>query len=85
MHSKLNNWNNGWFGIELAMSREEIAELIEMLRVLQEDSEQHFHISRDYAGDGGIGDIEISVSLSEQTDNLRIGGKALGPGEEIDI
>ena len=85
MHGKLNDWKNGWFGVELALSTPEIEQLIELLRELQNDSEQHFHISSNYSGQGGLGDIEISVSASDTEDNLRIGGKAQGPGSEIDI
>jgi hypothetical protein len=61
MHSKLEDWKNGWFGVELGFSKEEIDRLIERLRMIQNDPDQHFHLSSDYKGDGGIGDILICI------------------------
>lgn len=85
MYGKLNDWKNGWFGIELSLNSVEIEQLIDALKMLQTDSDQHFHISSDYVGSGGIGDIEISVSQSDSVNNLHIGSEALGPGTDVDI
>lgn len=45
----------GKFGIELG----EIERLIQSLNMLRQAPGQHFHISSDYKGNGGVGDIEI--------------------------
>jgi len=83
MYSKLEDWKNDFFGIELGLSLNEIDELIELLQMIKADDEQHFHISSDYKGKGGIGDIVISQRYEGQKDNIFILGKALAPGEEI--
>jgi len=83
MYSKLEDWKNDFFGIELGLSLNEIDELIELLQMIKADDEQHFHISSDYKGQGGIGDIVISQKYEGQKDNIFISGKALASGEEV--
>lgn len=83
MYSKLKDWENGFFGIELGVSCNEIDELIELLEMIKADDEQHFHISSDYKGKGGIGDIVIYQRYEGEEDNIFISGKALSPGEEV--
>ena len=83
MYLKLEDWKNDFFGIELGLSLNEIDELIELLQMIKADDEQHFHISSDYKGKGGIGDIVISQRYEGQKDNIFISGKALAPGEEV--
>jgi len=78
------DWKNGWHGIELGLSVAEIDELIENLGMLKQDTDQHFHISSDYKGDGGVGDITIYVKASSEADNASMSGRALAPGEEIE-
>jgi len=83
MHSKLNDWNNGWSGLELRIRAEEIDLLISLLRMIKADPEQHFHLSSNYNGAGGIGDIEISIQPPEESSNMESLGRALAPGEEV--
>ena len=83
MYSKLEDWKNDFFGIELGLSLNEIDELIELLQMIKADDEQHFHISSDYKEKGGIGDIVISQRYEGQKDNIFISGKALASGEEV--
>jgi hypothetical protein len=54
-----------------------------MLQELKDDPQQHFHLSSDYAGEGGLGDIEVFVQDSATPGNMRIGGVALAPGSEV--
>ena len=81
MHAKLDDWKNGWMGLELGISRDEIDELIRLLRMIREDPDQHFHITSDYEADGGLGDITLYLKEPGEEDNLRLGGRALAPGE----
>ena len=83
MHSKLEDWKNGWFGLELGISKIEIDELVRLLTMLKRDDQQHFHLSSDYKGGGGVGDITVYVKTPDESDNMEIMGRALGPGEEI--
>ena len=83
MRGEIENWNNGWFGVRLGLSAAEIERLIAMLTKLRNDPDQHFHISSNYVGSGGLGDIEISVQSADETSNMGIGGLAMGPGDEI--
>ena len=79
------DWKNGWHGIEIGLSAAEIDALIENLEMLKRDTDQHFHISSDYKGDGGVGDITIYVKDSSEADNASVSGRAIAPGEEIEI
>jgi hypothetical protein len=84
MHSTLEDWKNGWFGVQLGLKKEEIDRVIELLRMLKHEPDQHFHFSSDYKGTGGLGDIEFFVQSVDQPSNMEPLGKALAPGEEID-
>ena len=83
MRVELNDWKNGWSGVEIALSEPEIDVLIERLTMLKNDPDQHFHISSDYKVPEGLGDIEIYIREPSQAENMFIGGKALPPGTEI--
>jgi hypothetical protein len=83
MHTSIEDWKNGWFGVKLAMAPEEIDRLIELLRAVKADSDQHFHVSSDYKAVGGLGDVELSVKEPSQSHNLFLSGLALAPGDEI--
>ena len=82
MHAELENWNNGWQGLRLSLRPPEISRLIELLQTLQQDHEQHFHISSDYAAESGLGDIEISVAGDCEHDNMRFSSRAIAPGTD---
>ncbi len=83
MHSKLNDWKNGWYGIELSLKKEEIDRVISLLQMLKDEPDQHFHLSSDYKGTGGVGDIEVSVQAADEPSNMMSMGKALAPGSTI--
>jgi len=84
MHAKLDDWKNGWFGVQLGVKKEEIDHLIALLQMLKEEPDQHFHLSSDYKGSGGLGDIEVSIQSADQVSNMESLGRALAPGEYID-
>ena len=83
MRGEIENWNNGWYGISLGLSVSEIDRLIGLLTKLRGDPEQHFHISSDYSGTGGIGDIELYVAEAGSSCNLQLSGLAVAPGSEF--
>lgn len=83
MRSKLNDWKNGWFGVELSLKKEEIDRVISLLQMLKQESDQHFHLSSDGKGSGGVGDIEISVQSPDEPSNMMTFGKAIAPGGPI--
>jgi len=83
MHGEIENWNNGWYGISLGLSAAEVDRLIKLLTNLRKDPEQHFHISSDYSGTGGLGDIEVYVAEAGSTSNLQLSGLALASGSEL--
>lgn len=83
MRATMEDWNNGWFGIDLGIAEKEIDDLIGLLQMLKAEPEQHFHISSDYEGKGGIGEITIRVQVATEGSNVRLSGHALLPGEEI--
>jgi hypothetical protein len=83
-HSKLEDWKNGWSGVELGLKKEEIDHIIGLLQRLKEDADQHFHLSSDYQAAGGLGDIMVYVQPQEAISNMESLGKALAPGDHID-
>jgi hypothetical protein len=83
MHSKLNDWKNGWFGVELSLKKEEIDRVISLLEMLKQEPDQHFHLSSDGKESGGVGDIEISVQSPNEVSNMMTMGKAIAPGSPI--
>ena len=83
MHAKLENWNNGWFGVHLGFSPSEIDLLIKKLEELKKDTDQHFHLSSDYKGNGGIGDVEIFVKTPDTKDNFQLSSLAIPPGSTV--
>jgi hypothetical protein len=83
MHGEIENWNNGWHGISLGLTIPEIDRLVALLLKLKSDPDQHFHVSSDYSGVGGIGDIEIYVASADEPHNLKLSGLALAPDTEL--
>lgn len=84
MHATLESWKDGWFGLCIGLDRDEIDALIEMLLMIKEDPEQHFHISSDYRAAGGLGDIEVAIRSADEAHNMMLSGRALAPGEALD-
>lgn len=84
MHTKIEDWKNGWFGLKLGIAVHEIDPLIALLTMLKSDQDQHFHISNDYKGVGGVGDIMIYVQSADEVSNMGSpSSRAIAPGEEI--
>lgn len=83
MRGVLQDWKNGWYGVELGVSLAEIDSLIEMLQMIRDDPEQHFHISSDYKGTEGLGDIVIFVLPAGHSHYMSLSGGALSPGDVI--
>ena len=84
MHTALEDWKNGWYGVHLGISTEEIDVLIERLKMLKAEPDQHFHLSTTYEGSGGLGDIAVYVQDSSVRSNVEaIGSRAFAPGEAI--
>ncbi|MEB1609345.1 hypothetical protein LZZ50_03995 [Xanthomonas arboricola] len=82
MHAELEDWKNGWHGLRLSLLPQEISRLIELLQDLQQDPEQHFHISSDYSAESGLGDIEISIATDSEQHNMSLSGLALAPSTD---
>ena len=80
MFGEIKDWNNGWHGLSLGISAQELDRLIQLLEQLRSDPDQHFHVSSDYSGSGGLGDIEFYVAPANAPHNMHIGGRALAPG-----
>jgi len=85
MRVKIEDWKNGWSGISVGIDPDEIDHFIELLKMIKEDPEQHFHISSDCKAAGGVGDIEIFIRSENEKHNMNLSGRALGPGEKINI
>ena len=83
MHVKLEDWKNGWLGISIGIDPHEVDRFIELLKMIKDEPDRHFHISSDYKATGGIGDIEIFVRSANEKHNMNLSGGSLSPGEDI--
>ena len=84
MHTELEDWKNGWYGLQLGLTTNEIDVLIERLQMLKVEPDQHFHLSSTYQGGGGLGDITVYIQDSSTPSNMEtIGSKALAPADTI--
>jgi len=79
MYVIIENFKTGWHGITIGIKHDEIDILIERLNLIKNKPEQHFHISSNYVGDGGIGDIEIYILPEDQNSNMFITGPLIEP------
>jgi hypothetical protein len=85
MYVDIEDWDNGWYGISIGIDPEEIDHFIDLLRMIKENPDQHFHIQSDYQGAGGVGDIEISARSENKAHNMSFSSRAYLTGETIDI
>lgn len=83
MRSKIDDWKNGWFGVELGIKPDEIDHVISLLKMLKGEPDQHFHLTSDYKGYGGLGDITVYIQADDEISNMESSGKALAPGSTI--
>ncbi len=72
MHVTIENFKTGWYGISIGIKEAEIDRLIDGLRGLKKNKDEHFHARSDYDGDGGVGDIEFYVELENTKDNMEL-------------
>ena len=84
MRTELEDWKNGWYGVQLAVTAEEIDVLVERLQMLKAEPDQHFHLSSTYQGNGGLGDITVYLQAPSEPSNMEsIGSKAFAPGDTV--
>jgi len=83
MHVKIDDWKNGWSGISIGIDPDEIDHFSEFLKMIKEDPNQHFHISSDYKGTGGVGDIEIFIRSENEKHNMSLSGRAVAQRENM--
>lgn len=79
MNVEFEDFGTGWIQMFLSLKEEDIDSFIEMLTVLKDRPESHFHITSDYEGESGVGDIEISCQGEDQKDNMQISGLDIEP------
>ena len=85
MQAKIEDWKNGWSGLQLGIHPREIDAFVNSLIMIRDNPDQHFQLSSDYKGSGGLGDIEIFALPDDAPHNLFLGGRALAPGEQIGL
>ena len=78
MFVETEDYKTGWFGINISIRRHEKDVLIERLKQLKNNENQHFHLTSDFTDDGGVGDIGFNIS-DEGKDNMTISGFAIPP------
>ncbi len=71
MYAELEDFKTGWYGIRISIREKEIDILIEQLKKLKREKNQHFHLSSTFEGESGVGDIEFSMQEDGQ-DNMYV-------------
>jgi hypothetical protein len=82
MRATIEDFKTGWFGITLGVKKSELDLLINRLQALKGDPTQHFHLSADFTGSGGVGDIEIFVDSEDAPNYLAVSDVAISPNRE---
>lgn len=72
MKVHLEDFKNTWYEVSLGVKKAEIDNLIEKLRDLKGGNIDHFHITNNFEGEGGIGDIEIYLQDDQEVDNIKL-------------
>ncbi len=83
MIAETKQWQEGWQGISIGLSNEEVDQFILLLQNIKDDNDQHFHISSNWEGEPGIGDIEIYIKDKSQKSNMSFSSLAIEPGGEV--
>jgi hypothetical protein len=78
MFVTIESYKTGWYEISIGIGPNEIDLLIKQLTQLKKDPDQHFHITSDYEGESGIGDIEFYIQ-DDRKSNMAITGAAISP------
>jgi hypothetical protein len=72
MKVHLEDFKNSWYEISLGVKKDEIDNLIERLHDLKRCNIDHFHVTNNFEGEGGIGDIEIYLQDDKEKDNIKL-------------
>jgi len=72
MKVHLDDFGNNWYEISLGAKEAEIDNLIEKLNDLKGCKIDHFHITNNFEGEGGVGDIEIYLQDDKEEDNIKL-------------
>ena len=72
MRIYLEDFKTGWYEISLGVKKTEIDNLIDRLHDLKKGDIDHFHITNNFEGEGGIGDIEIYLKDDKEEDNIKL-------------
>jgi len=72
MKAEIEDFQTGWYGLSLGINKNDVDNLIERLIYIKNNSNEHFHISSNYDGEGGVGDIEFYILDENEEDNMII-------------
>ena len=73
MHVRHEQFESGWLGVSIALTDQEVSQLIDRLRELQRGELGHFHVRNDrWEGDLRVADIESSMKGVEEADNMQL-------------
>jgi hypothetical protein len=73
MNVKLNQFESGWVGLEMALSAEETDALKDRLEELKRGDIGHFHLRNDgWDAESGVADIQISLMGLNDLNNMSI-------------
>jgi hypothetical protein len=73
---------SGWFEIEVGLQRAEIDELIDLLKMIRDDPDQHFHLTTLRQNPSGNGQLTFYQHPHGEYHNGSLSGRSFLPGED---
>ena len=83
MQISLEGSRDDWFEVEIGVAPSEVDGLIDLLRMIKDEPNQHFHLSADGSTSGGPGRITFCAMPEEEAGNAVMLSRAFLPGETI--
>jgi len=81
MRIDIETFESGWHSLTWGMSTSEAKHLIANLRILIDHPAGHFHLSSDWEGAPGVGDIEVFIDDSHGAGPMKITSLAIDPDD----
>lgn len=73
------DFETGWTEVAMGLSSHEVDRLIQMLQLIKQDPNQHFHCSSNHEDDSRIAGVDFYIKQATDSDNATIVGPAIEP------
>jgi hypothetical protein len=70
MKCAIEHYGNGWSEIRIEVNEDEINRMIDLLERIRDKKMDHFHAVNKFEEKSGVADIEISVMIESEKNNM---------------